>query len=214
MSRSARTLVLALLAAALHPSAAHAQLSGLAVHNSAVASGLALGAEVGFPNGDYGKGTAFGGRATLGFGPFGLGALVTSYKPKGGSSSTTVGGYGSLKVFGGPLIPLSATLQAGIEHGSPGSATITHVPVGVGIALKIPNPALAIKIAPRFDYLKIKDTGIDESQNNFGLSGGVDFSLLGGIGFGVAYDKVWADHGVSPAVLSAGVHYTFKIPGL
>jgi hypothetical protein len=181
-----------------------------------VTSGLALGAEVGFPNGNYGKGTAFGGRATLGFGPFGLGALVTSYKPKGGSSSTTVGGYGSLKVFGGPLIPLSATLQAGIEHGSPGSATITHVPVGVGIALKIPNPALAIKpwIAPRLDYLKVKDTGINRSQTKFGISGGVDFSLLGGIGFGLAYDRVWAGSGVSPSVFSAGLNYTFKIPGL
>ncbi len=92
-----------------------------------------------------------------------------------------------------------------------------HAPVGLGFALKIPNPALAIKpwLAPRLDIIKVSGTLLnDDTETNFGLSGGVDFSLLGGIGFGVAYDRTFAGNGVNPSVLSAGINYSVKIPGL
>ena len=196
---------------------AGAQITGLPVRNNGVSTGLMIGGEVGFPNADYGKGTAYGGRAALGLGPIGLSAVISSWNPKGpGSSITGTGGYLNLKVFGGPLVPFSVTLQGGAEYAKVGGTKFYHIPAGLGIALKIPNPALAIKpwIAPRLDYLRSSFTGGDTGKARFGMSGGVDFSLLGGLGFGVSYDRVWYGSGLNPSVLSVGANYALKIPGL
>ncbi len=214
MMRTARSLVvLALVALA---GRAEAQVTGLPVQNGGVASGLTVGAEVGFPGADYGKGTAYGARAALGLGPLGISAVASSWNPKGPvDGATAVGGYLNLKVFGGPLIPLSVTLQGGAEYAERNGLKAVHAPVGLGIALKIPNPALAIKpwLAPRLDIVRTSGA-IDDTEYNFAMSGGVDFSLLGGIGFSAAYDRVWAGNGVNPSVFSLGANYAIKIPGL
>lgn len=215
MLRPARALALLVLLTAA--GAAEAQVTGLPVHNGGVTSGLTIGAEVGFPDADYGKGTAFGARGALGLGAFGVSAVVSRWDPDDpGEAQTAVGGYVNLKVFGGPLIPLSVTLQGGVEYTSIDGVDVLHAPVGLGFALKIPNPALAIKpwLAPRLDIVKVSG-GIpnDDTETNFGLSGGVDFNLLGGIGFGVSYDRTFGD-GVNPSVLSVGINYAITIPGL
>jgi hypothetical protein len=195
-----------------------AQVTGLPVRNAGVGTGLTIGGEVGFPNADYGKGTAFGARGALGLGPFGISAVVSSWNPRGpGDSQTGLGGYLNLKVFGGPLIPLSVTLQGGAEYVKVSGAKLVHAPVGLGIALKIPNPALAIKpwIAPRLDLVRTSGTGIQSNtESNFGISGGIDFSLLGGFGFGASYDRTWIGNGVNPGVFGLGASYSLKIPGL
>jgi hypothetical protein len=212
-----RATLLALLIGTGLATSVGAQVTGLPVRNNGISTGLSIGGEVGFPDADYGKGTAFAGRGALGLGPFGLSAIVSSWNPKGpGSSITGAGGYLNLKVFGGPLVPFSVTLQGGAEYAKVGGAKLYHIPAGLGIALKIPNPALAIKpwIAPRLDYLRVRVAGGDTGKTHFGMSGGVDFSLLGGLGFGVAYDRVWYGSGLNPSVLSLGANYTLKIPGL
>jgi hypothetical protein len=217
MSRLVR-LLLALPLLGVLASSAQAQVTGLPVKNGGVTGGLTIGGEVGFPGDEYGGGTAYGARGTLGLGPVGFGAVVSHWNPDGdGDASNAVGGYLNLKVFGGPLIPLSVTLQGGAEYASNDGFKRLHVPVGLGIGLRIPNPALAIKpwIAPRLDIVRTSGDGIDsDTEKNFGISGGVDFSLLGGLGFGVAYDRVWAGDGVNPSVFSVGVNYAIKIPGL
>ncbi len=194
-----------------------AQVTGLAVHQGGVAGGLTIGGEVGFPDQDYGEGTAYGGRASLGIGPLGISAVVSRWDPDqpGAGAETGLGGYLGLKVFGGPLIPLSASLQGGVEYVDR-AGTILHFPVGLGLALKIPNPALAIKpwVAPRLDVVRVEAGGTTDTETHFGLSGGVDLSLLGGFGFGASYDRVFAGDGDHPSVLSVGAHYTIKIPGL
>jgi hypothetical protein len=217
MRRSLTILIAILLAVGL-TGRATAQVTGLPTRNSGIISGLSIGGEVGFPNADYGKGTAFGARGALGFGPFGVSAVISSWNPEGPVGSLTgVGGYLNLKVFGGPLVPFSVTLQGGAEYVTNSGVKVVHAPIGLGIALRIPNPALAIKpwIAPRLDAVRISGSGISsETHKNFGISGGVDFSLLGGLGFGVAYDRVWADNDLNPGVFSAGANYAIKIPGL
>jgi hypothetical protein len=208
--------VLLLVLAAL-PARGTAQVTGLPVRNSGISSGLTIAGEVGFPSADYGKGTAFGGRGAVGFGPIGVSAVISSYNPKNGPTQTGLGGYLNLKVFGGPLVPFSVTLQGGAEYVKNNGAKVLHAPIGLGIGLRIPNPALAIKpwIAPRLDVLRVSGSGITTTTDeNFGISGGVDFSLLGGFGFGVAYDRIWAGSGVTPSVLSVGASYSIKIPGL
>jgi hypothetical protein len=204
------------LVAGLAP-ALQAQVTGLPVQNNGVASGLTVGGEVGFPNQDYGKGTAFGGRAALGLGPLGVSAVLSRWDPKGPAGAQT--GYGlaaNLKVFGGPLVPFSVTAQAGAERASVSGNAIWHFPLGLGIAVKIPNPALAIKpwIAPRVDLVRTEVGSATNTDTNFGISGGLEFSLLGGFGFGAAYDRVFVGNGVNPSVVSFDAHYTIKIPGL
>jgi hypothetical protein len=214
----ARVLLLTALLGGGAATTVAAQVTGLPVRNSGLSSGLTIGGEVGFPNADYGKGTAFGARAALGFGPLGISAVASHWDPKGAvGSQTGVGGYLNLKVFGGPLVPFSVTLQGGAEYVKNGGAKLVHAPISLGIALRIPNPALAIKpwIAPRLDILHASRSGASSNtETNFGISAGVDLSLLGGLGFGVAYDRTWFDKGVNPSVFSAGVNYTIKIPGL
>jgi hypothetical protein len=216
--RFARVLLLTALLGGGAATTLAAQVTGLPVRNSGLSSGLTIGGEVGFPNADYGKGTAFGARAALGLGPFGVSAVVSRWNPKGPADAQSgVGGYLNLKVFGGPLVPFSVTLQGGAEYVNNNGTKLLHAPIGLGIALRIPNPALAIKpwIAPRLDILRASGSGVSsKTETNFGISGGVDLSLLGGLGFGVAYDRTWFDKSVNPSVFSAGVNYTIKIPGL
>lgn len=194
-----------------------AQVTGLPVRNNGTLSGLTIGAEVGFPNSDYGKGTAFGARGALGLGRFGVSAVLSTWNPDGPADSRTgVGGFLNYKVFGGPLVPFSVTLQGGAEYTSNDGVNLLHAPIGLGIGLRIPNPALAIKpwIAPRVDIARVSGDVPSNTETNFGISGGIDFALLGGISFGAAYDRTFAGDGVNPSVFSAGVNYTIKIPGL
>jgi hypothetical protein len=122
-------------------------------------SGISVGAEVGFPNSDYGDGSAYGARGEIGFGTIGLSAIISHFDPEGLARRLhRLGARLNLKVFGGPLVPLSVTLQAGAEYADPsGPGTVVHAPIGVGIALTIPNPNLAIRpwIAPRVDVTRV-----------------------------------------------------------
>lgn len=193
-----------------------AQVLGLPVRNSGIPTGIGIAGEVGFANADYPKGTAFGGTGQIGLGPIGFTATIASYKPKGGSSVTGYGGTGNLKIFGGPLIPLSVTLQGGYGRAKVGGVNNSHFTAGLGIALNIPNPALAIRpwLAPRLDVRRFSGSIPTTTDTNFGISGGVDFNLLSGLGFRASYDWVKARSNVKPAIFGLGVAYVFKLPGL
>jgi opacity protein-like surface antigen len=204
---------------------ASAQVLGLPVYNSGVPHGVGIYGNVGFPNADYGKGTAFGATGRVGLGFIGASATIATYNPQGaGPSITSVGGTADIKVFGGPLVPLSVTLQGGLGYwkttiAGPAGVLVDektfHAPVGLGIALSIPNPVLAIKpwIAPRLDIVHTSIPGASNTDTHFGISGGVEFNLLSGIGAQLAYD--WMKNGsVKPGVFEAGLHYTIRVPGL
>jgi hypothetical protein len=133
----------------------------------------------------------------------------------------SVGATANYKVFGGPLIPLSVTLQGGIGYSKPdvgilpGDESELRFPVGLGFALTIPNPALAIHpwIAPRVDIVRLSGGGLSDTETNFGVSAGVELNLLSGLGAHAAYDRVFLDGG-DPGVFGLGAHYAFRIPGL
>jgi hypothetical protein len=200
-----------------------AQVQGIPVYNSGVPRGIAVYGDVGFPDENAGKGTAFAVSGRAGFGPFGATAILSTFNPDGpGSSDVSVGATLNYKIFGGPLVPLSVTLQGGIGYSKPDNgllpgsdATQLHFPVGVGFALTIPNPALAIRpwIAPRVDIVHASVSGTSDSETNFGLGGGLELNLLNGFGLHAAYDRVFIDGG-DPSVFGIGAHYAFRIPGL
>lgn len=204
-------------------SAAQAQVPGIPVYNSGIASGIAIYGDVGFPNAAAGKGTALAISGRGGLGPLGATAMLSTFNPDGaGNSELSVGGTLNYKIFGGPLIPLSVTLQGGIGYSKPDTGFLPgqqvnefRFPVGVGFALTIPNPALAIKpwIAPRIDIVRRSGGGGSETDSNFGLGGGLELNLLSGLGVQAAYDRVFID-GADASVFGLGAHYSFGIPGL
>lgn len=204
-------------------SAAQAQVPGIPIYNSGIATGIAIYADVGFPNAVAGKGTALAISGRGGFGPLGATAMLSTFNPDGaGDSELSVGGTLNYKVFGGPLIPLSVTVQGGIGYSKPDDGFLPgqavnefRFPVGVGFALTIPNPALAIKpwIAPRIDIVRRSGGGESATESNFGLGGGLELNLLSGLGVHAAYDRVFID-GADASVFGLGAHYSFGIPGL
>lgn len=203
-------------------STAQAQVRGIPVYNSGIATGIALYGDVGFPNAESGKGTALAVTGRAGFGPFGATAILSTFNPEGPSGSkVSVGGTLNYKVFGGPLIPLSVTLQGGIGYFKTdtgflpsGEENALRFPVGLGFALTIPNPALAIKpwIAPRLEIVRLSG-GASRTETDFGLGGGLELNLLSGLGVHAAYDRVFLD-GADTSVFGLGAHYSFGIPGL
>ena len=204
------------------PSAA-AQVRGIPVYNAGIPRGIGIYGDVGFPNDEAGDGTAYAVTGRAGFGLFGATAMLSSFNPDGpGDSDLSVGATLNYRIFGGPLVPLAVTLQGGIGYAKPDGIlpdddlTQLRFPVGVGFALTIPNPVLAIKpwLAPRIDIVRTSAEGADaETDSEFGLSGGLELNTLGGFGLHATYDAIFADGG-TPGVFGIGAHYTFRVPGL
>ena len=201
-----------------------AHVAGLPVRNAGVGTGIGIAADVGLPNAAYGKGLAVGATGAVGFGPLGVTGGIATWNPKGtGPSVTSAGVTGNLKIFGGPLIPVSVTFQVGAAYskqtqnsieGGEISSKNWHVPVGVGLALTIPNPVFSIKpwLAPRIDVNRTKfspgDTPTETNTSaKFGISGGVDLGFLSGLAVRVMYDRVSRGNHLTPSVLSLGLGF-------
>jgi len=198
---------------------AQAQVRGLPVYNNGVPSGIALYGDVGFPDEEAGKGTAFGVSGRAGFGAFGATATLATFNPdSAGDNDVSLGATVNYKIFGAPLSPLAVTLQAGIAYAKPdvgllpGDEDELRVPVGMGFALTIPNPMLAIQpwIAPRVDIVRLSGGGLSDTETNFGLGGGVELNMLNGFGVHAAYDRVFLDGG-DPSVFGVGAHFAFRV---
>jgi len=227
LSNRATGIVAAAILAAL-PAAA--QVPGLPVYNQGVPRGIGLYGDIGFPNDDAGGGTAYGVTGRAGFGFVGVTAIVSSYNPDGpADGKVSVGATGNLRLFGGPLVPLTVTLQAGAGYAKPDASLLPsgseikqyRFPIGLGFALTIPNPVLAIRpwLAPRLDIVRTDiegGAGLPDTYNtdtHFGLSGGIELNLLNGFGLHAAYDRTFVN-GTDPSVFGIGAHYNFRVPGL
>jgi opacity protein-like surface antigen len=142
-----------------------------------------------------------------------------------GGNSVGVGAALNYKLVGGPLIPLSVTLQGGAGYSrnaiiAQPSGVATHVtrlrmPIGLGIAMTLPNPVLAIKpwLAPRLDILRASSEGASATSTAFAISGGIEFNLLSGLGLHTGYDWSRRD-GITYGTFGVGVHYAMRIAGL
>lgn len=220
MRRSLSSVIIAgsLLAAPLR-----AQVLGLPVYNHGVGSGISINGDIGFPN-DKGldrNGTVYGVTGAFDVGPIGLTATMASGSPDGGDSHASYGGTANFKLFGGPLIPIGISFQAGAAWTKiPGAniggtdLDVLSVPVGVGVALSIPTPGLSIKpwIAPRMQMTRTSGA-VDDTSTDFGLSAGVNFGLLMGLNARVAYDY-YSHDGTKPSTWSVGAGWNFNVPGV
>lgn len=192
---------------------ATAQVLGLPVVNNGAATGINIGADVGFTNADGGKGTAFGARASVGIGFVGVSAMISRFAPETGDAIIAPGVAATMRLLGGPLVPFRITMQAGAASWKVYTTTVTHIPLSVGLSATIPNPAFAIKpwIAPRVDFTRASGTTIEgasfsSDDFHFGISGGVDVALLNGVTIRAAYDRV--NNGAArPSIFSLGLGF-------
>jgi hypothetical protein len=207
-------LTLGIAACAMVPAAS--QSLGLPVVNNGAATGISVAADIGFNSNDAGStGTALGARASVGLGFFGVSAMISRFAPTSGDAIVAPGLSATLRLLGGPLVPFRITAQAGASRWTDGTATMTRVPLSIGLSATIPNPAFAIKpwIAPRLDILHSGDTSIEgdpltSNEAHFGISGGVDVSLLNGISIRGAYDRTSTNAGGHASIFSLGLGFS------
>lgn len=215
-----------LAGALVAPVGLDAQVAGLPVRNAGVTRGLTLAAEAGFPNEASGMGTAFGASGVVGLGRIGLGATLARLDFDGQDPVLAGAATLNLRLVGGPLVPFSVTLQAGVGTwsatlvtdvgGGPTEFDVTDltVPVGLGLAWTIATPVVSLKpwLAPRVHVSRRTLEGVaGTSQRTDGaLSGGIDLAFINGIALRGAYDRIIAD-GTDASVWSVGLGYSLRI---
>lgn len=185
-----------------------AQTGGLPLRNPGVRSGLEVGAEFGFGRASRPAPAedetvrVLAATVAAGAGPAGIWATLARADRNGDAADRTVfTGAAGLRVFGGPLVPLSVTWQGAVA-----------VPLGLGAALTIPVPVLAITpwLAPRADYFGRQP--VVGSRVKAALAAGVDLGLLNGLVIRAAYDSRigWEPAGDGPPGVSLGLGYRFR----
>lgn len=215
MRRIGRVMIAAALPLVAGATAARAQLAGIPVYfNPRGGTGIGVAANLGFPNSDAGGGTAYGVAGSFGAGPVTLTGMVGAWKGTGFTSAqTSFGADIAYKLFGGGLLPVAVSVQAG--YGSIknplSSTTVSTIPVGVGISFDPPLFPIKPWVAPRLDF----NSGGGSSKTNFRVSAGVNFNLLLGLGVHAAVD--WGQTKVgtttlSPLIIGVGAHFSIHVP--
>jgi len=207
-------IVLGLSALLTAPAAA--QWFGMPVWNNPKGgTGITISGDFAKPDSNYGKGTAFGARGSLGLGNLDFTLGLASDKPSGATSSvTSVGGQVGFRVIGGSLIPIAVNLQGGAGKVSCSGCTgTTLADAAVGISVNLPTPGLNIEpyVSPGIRYSKVSG---GSGNSNFGFALGVNVSL-GMLGFHAAYDytKIKASLGGGHAsTIGIGAHIALKAP--
>lgn len=206
-----RVSLLALLAVGSATPAA-AQLAGLPVWNSPKGgTGITISGDYGRPNGDLGKGNAFGARATAGLGSLNLTAGFASWNPSGTAPTVkSVGGNAAFRVIGGSLLPVNVNLLVGgARTTGTGFASTTTLIAGGGVSVALPLP---LSIEP---YLSIANRwhkpsgGSTDSNIGWTIGANLDFGLLGAH---VAYDSESYGSGVTGGIIGLGMHLSLKVP--
>jgi hypothetical protein len=212
-----KRMLMVIAAAVLAGSPLAAQWQGMPAWNSPKGgTGVTINGDLGVPNADAGKGTAFGARATLGLANISLTAGISSWKPKGFSgSTTTLGGVAQFRVIGGSLIPVALNLQLGGSTSSAITGTssmpkLTNLLAGAGLSVNVPTPGLSIE-----PYLSVSNRwhkpegGSTVSNIGWVLGANVGFGM---IGLHVAYDSENFGGGTTAGVIGIGAHVALKAP--
>jgi hypothetical protein len=226
MFGAALTLGLALIAGP-----AVAQMNSIPVyHNPKGGSGLLLAVDAGKGlNEDSGKNVAFAFRTGFGVGPVTFGASIGTVNPVVGTERQTETQWMAnmgLRLFGGGLAPVALSLQGGVGVLSSGDDKVVNVPIGLGLGFTVPAPAFNFEpwIATRVQYTRNEISLFDANQVGWGVSAGMNFSFLMGLGFHIAGD--WETNPLealtagldlpktTPFVLGIGLNYSITIPGL
>lgn len=198
-----------------------AQGLGLPVRNAGLPRGLLVAADVGVPNDASGIGTTVGASAGIGLGLLGLTATAARTDRSDQDAVHSVGATANLRLIGGPLVPFSATVQAGIGRWTLGTSiegddvTTTSYPIGIGLGWTIASPIVSLKpwLAPRLQWLRVSESGGQggaTESTDAAISGGVDLGFINGVTVRGMYDRVLND-GIDASVWSVGLGYSLRI---
>lgn len=209
----------ALAVAVAVPARLEAQALGMPVRNAGSPRGLSIAADVGVPNDASGLGTTYGASAGMGLGLLGITATVARTDIEGADAQISAGATANLRLIGGPLVPFSATLQAGAGRwstdGIEGSLTTTSIPVGLGLGWTIASPIVSLKpwLAPRVQFTRLSGAGAfgaEGTTTETAISGGIDLGFINGFTVRGMYDRVLHD-GLDASVWSVGLGYSLRI---
>ena len=208
--------VLALVVFAATPVVA--QWAGMPVWNSPKGgTGITISGDVGIPNEDGRKGTAFGARGTLGLANLSITAGLSTWDPEPFNENTaSFGAVAAFRVIGGSLLPIALNLQLGagtqgeITAGTSTLPKTTHVIAGAGLGVNVPTPGVSID-----PYLSI--TNRWHKPSGFSTESNIGWTLGANLGFGmlglhVAYDSESRGGGVTNGILGIGAHVALKAP--
>ena len=193
---------------------AAAQWLGEPVWNSPKGgTGLTISGDYARPDSGYGKGNAWGGRASLGLSTITLTAGVASWKPKGFSQSlTSVGGNVAFRLIGGSLLPVAINMQLGGASTSASgvSAKATTLIGAAGISVPLPTPGFSIE--PYFSPgIRYHNSGGGTNTTNFGYVFGANLGF-GVLGIHLAYDHERRKSNSSGSVFGIGLHAGIHLP--
>jgi hypothetical protein len=229
MRRLGAIAVVSLLSVAMAGRAA-AQVAGIPYYvNPRGGTGLMAAANLGGTSSDNAavEGKAWALTGGLGAGPLFLTATVGTFNPDptGAENVTTFGGTVGMKLFGGPLVPLTIGVQAGAGYYATGSGTsetkLVSIPVAVGVGLNIPLFPLKPWIAPRVQFDRSTTPGASGATTTnltrLGISAGADFNLLLGLGFHAAVDYLpektsGSTTYAASTTIGIGAHFHFRVP--
>lgn len=218
MTRTCKVAVMALPLVLLARAAA-AQVAGIPVYyNAGGGTGVSAAANVGKPNSDAGGGAAYALTGALALNRLYLTASVGAYNPSGSTGAeNTFGGTASLRIFGGLLMPVSVAVQGGVGVMKSGGVTQTEIPIGVAIAPSVPLFPIKPWIAPRVQLSRRSGSGSSTNATSVGLSAGVNFNMLLGLGVHAAVDIHRLSSKINTAeptavILGVGAHFNFRVP--
>ena len=209
-----RTLtILALVAFAAAPAAA--QFLGMPNwSNPKGGTGVTISGDLGMPNADLDKGTAFGARATVGLANLSLTGGVSFWKPSNQPDEyTSLGGNAAFRVIGGSLLPVAVSLQVGVARvgEANGDSALVRFGLGGAISVNVPTPGLSIE-----PYLAVNNrwymfSGPGSTESNIGWTIGANVGL-GMLGLHVAYDSENFGGGTTAGIIGIGAHFSLKAP--
>ena len=178
-------------------------------------TGITVSGDIGMPNEDLGKGTAYGARGSFGFGAITLTAAIASWKPDGLSDSySSIGGQGAFRVIGGSLMPVALSLQLDGSHvgDANGDPSLTRVGLGAAISASVPTPGLSIEpyLAVNNRWYKFSGSSSTDSNVGWTLGANVGFGMMG---VHLAYDSENLGSGSTGGIFGIGAHFSLKAPG-
>src|SRR2546426_4157712 len=175
--------------------------------------GLTISGDYGRPDSAYGKGNAWGGRASLGLGTLTLTAGVATWKPDGATESfTSYGGNVDMRLIGGSLLPVAINVQVGVARTDSANATpaLTSVTGAAGVSVPLPTPGFSIEpyFAPGIRYRSYSNAG-NSTEFGYVIGANLGFGLLG---VHLAYDNEKRKNLPSVGVFGVGAHVAIKLP--
>jgi hypothetical protein len=198
---------------------ASAQWLGMPVWNSPKGgTGVTISGDYGKPNADWGKGNAFGARATLGLGSLSATLGFASWNPSGTTPTVkSIGGDAAFRVIGGSLLPVNINLLVGGGRSTAsGAPATTNIIAGGGASLTLPTPGVSLEpyVSVTERWHRIGSTAVTPSStnSNFGWTIGANLGFGGVMGAHIAYDSESLGSGSTGGILGVGLHLSLKVP--